>query len=48
MLDDMIVDGDGPGVGRQQATSVLPLGTDEISVAIQVTFADHYGRTGFS
>jgi hypothetical protein len=48
MLDDMIVDQDDRGVGREHATSLLPWGTDEISVAIKVTFADHYGRTRFS
>jgi hypothetical protein len=48
MLNDMIADGDDRGVGREHATSLLPWGTDEISVAIQITFADHYGRTRFS
>jgi hypothetical protein len=48
MLNDVIVDGDDLGVGWQHATSLLPWGLNEISVAIYVTLADHYGRTRFS
>jgi len=48
MLDDMIVDGDDRGVGREHATPLPPWGKDEISVAIQAAFADHCGRTRFS
>jgi hypothetical protein len=48
MLDDMIADGDDRGVGREHATSPLPWGKDEISVAIQIAFLDHCGRTRFS
>jgi hypothetical protein len=39
MLNDMIVDRDDLGAGRQHATSLLPWGTDEISVAIQITLS---------
>src|ERR1700728_2246278 len=48
MLDDMIVDGDDRGVGREHATSLLPCGTDEISAPLPLEVADMFQRSSLT